>query len=112
MKRIGLTTIGRRSGQARTVSLYAFPDGDRLLIVGSRGGSAHDPAWVRNLRDEPRATLRSGRDERQVRAREADGPERERLWLIVSRAFPLYATFQRRTNRRIPIFVLEPVSDP
>lgn len=105
---ITLTTTGRRSGQARTVTLYAFEDGERVVVVGSRGGSPRHPAWVHNLRAEPRATLHRGRGEVVVRASEATGAERERLWHLVTAAFPLYATYQRRTQRTIPLFILEP----
>ena len=104
---VRLSTTGRRSGEARAVPLYAFDDGERLVIVGSRGGSAKDPTWAGNLRAEPRATLAVGIDERRVRAIEVDGPERDRLWDLVCVQFPLYATYQRRTARRIPLFALE-----
>jgi len=104
-----LTTTGRSSGQQRTVTLYAWPDDDRLVIVGSKGGAAHDPAWVLNLRADPRATVTTGKTERDVRAREAHGLERERLWELVTDAFPMYRSYQRKTERVIPLFVLEPV---
>lgn len=91
------------------MTLYAWGDGDRLVIVGSWGGAATDPHWVRNLRAEPRATVKQGRDVCEVRAEEVDGTERERLWKLVTEAFPLYATYQRKTNRVIPLFVLETV---
>lgn len=103
-----LTTTGRRSGQAREVPLYAWPDGDRLVIVGSKGGAATDPAWAHNLRAAPMATVKVGRELRSVRAVEVSGEERDRLWELVCAAFPLYATYQRRTKRTIPLFVLEP----
>jgi deazaflavin-dependent oxidoreductase (nitroreductase family) len=105
---VRLTTTGRHTGKARTVTLYAFetPDG-ALVITGSRGGKAHDPRWALNLRDEPKATIKVGRDERSVVAREASGRERKRLWVLVTKQFPLYETYQRRTERRIPLFVLE-----
>ena len=106
---VTLTTTGRRSGEPRTVPLYAWEDGDRLVIVGSWGGSANDPAWVRNLRADPRATIRKGRDALGVRAHEVDAAERERLWALVVDAFPLYASYQRKTDRIIPLFVLETV---
>ena len=111
---VRLTTIGRMTGQHREIPLYAFEDGDRLVVVGSRGGAAKDPAWVGNLRPEPRATVRVGRDEREVRAREVglDDDDRARLWELVCAAFPMYATFQRRTKRTIPLFVLERVTSP
>jgi F420H(2)-dependent quinone reductase len=105
---VKLTTRGRRSGRPRQVTLYAFPDGDRMVVVGSRGGAAHDPAWALNLRADPRARLQRGRRVDAVRASEAEGAERERLWRLVCVAFPLYASYQRRTRRRLPVFVLEP----
>ena len=110
-RQVRVTTTGRRSGDARAVTLYAFDDGERLVIVGSRGGAARDPAWAANLRDEPNAMVKVGREERAVRATEVNGPERDRLWELVCADFPLYATYQRRTKRVIPLFVLEPVGD-
>lgn len=88
--------------------LFAFDDRDRLIIVGSRGGSAKDPAWAGNLRADPRATVNRADEEWAVRAYEVAGEERDRLWLLVSREFPLYESYRRRTSRLIPIFVLEP----
>jgi deazaflavin-dependent oxidoreductase (nitroreductase family) len=105
-----LTTVGRRSGERRTVTLYGWPDDDDIVLVGSLGGAARDPAWVHNLRAEPRAVVRIGREERDVVAREVDGEKRERLWAMVCEAFPLYATYQKRTSRLIPLFVLETVA--
>lgn len=91
------------------MTLYAWPDGDRLVLVGSSGGGDIDPAWVGNLRADPRATLQRGRRKsvEAVVAHEVDGPERERLWALVCEAFPWYTTYQRKTTRRIPLFVLE-----
>ena len=108
---ITLTTTGRRSGEPRTLPLYAWPDGDRLVIVGSKGGAATHPAWVHNLRAEPRVTVKKGRDTQEYRATEVEdeGEERDRLWTLVTEAFPLYAGYQRKTQRLIPLFVLEPV---
>jgi F420H(2)-dependent quinone reductase len=106
---VKLTTTGRRTGKPREVPLYAFEDGDRLVIVGSRGGASKDPDWVGNLRAEPRARIRNGRDEHEMRAVEVVGPERDRLWMLVTEAFPLYATYQRKTERVIRLFVLEKI---
>jgi deazaflavin-dependent oxidoreductase (nitroreductase family) len=105
---VRLTTTGPRTGARRTVTLYAFetPDGS-LVITGSRGGKAHDPRWALNLREHAEATVTVGREERPVLAREVTGAERERLWALVTREFPLYETYQRRTRRVIPLFVLE-----
>lgn len=106
--KITLTTTGRRTGMAREVPLYAFEDGNRLVIVGSLGGADHDPAWAGNLRVQPRAKVNVGRGTRPVRATEVGAEDRDRLWKLVCSEFPLYATYQRRTKRTIPLFVLEP----
>ena len=105
---VRLTTTGRHSGEPRTVTLYAFetPEG-AIVITGSWGGKAQDPAWVHNLRANQEATVKVGREERSVVAREVAGKEREKLWALVTREFPLYETYQRRTKRLIPLFVLE-----
>ncbi|HUP54214.1 MAG TPA: nitroreductase/quinone reductase family protein [Methylomirabilota bacterium] len=107
--KVTLTTTGRRSGESRSLPLYAWPDADRLVIVGSKGGAARDPAWVHNLRATPRATVKQGRETQEYRATEVDGTERERLWTLVTEAFPMYAGYQRKTKRLIPLFILDPV---
>lgn len=106
--KVVLTTTGRRTGQARSVPLYAFADGERLVVVGSRGGSSQDPSWAWNLRANPLATVKHGIEVREVLASEVEGDERDRLWTLVTAEFPLYATYQRRTTRTIPLFVLGP----
>ena len=105
---IQLTTRGARSGHFRTIELYAWPDADRLVIVGSSGGSVRHPAWVHNLRADPRATVQRGDHSTEMTAREVTDPdERARLWPFVVERFPLYGSYQRRTERLIPLFVLE-----
>jgi deazaflavin-dependent oxidoreductase (nitroreductase family) len=108
VRRIALTTTGRKSGKARTATLYAFEDGPDLVVVGSLGGAAKDPNWAVNLRAQPAASIREGRSERPVRAREVGGEERDRLWELVCAGFPLYRSYQRKTSRLIPLFRLEP----
>ena len=105
-----LTTTGKRSGQARSVPLYAWPDGENLVIVGSWAGRPKNPAWVENLPVEPRATIRVAKEDHDVQAREVKVPseERDRLWKLVTEAFRYYETYQRKTDRVIPLFVLEP----
>ena len=106
---IRLTTTGAKSGARRTATLYAWEDGEALVIVGSRGGAARNPAWVHNLRGEPRASVSAGKRTWDVDAREVTGSrERDRLWAMVVDRFPLYATYQRRTKRQIPLFKLIP----
>lgn len=108
---VNLTTTGRRSGEQRTIKLYAWPDGDtdRFVLVGSSAGDPVDPAWVHNLRTDPRCTLRFGKTDRPGRVAEIEpGPERDRLWTLVCDAFRYYRTYQRKTERLIPLFVFEP----
>jgi len=106
---ITLTTAGRKTGKPHRVTLYAYPDDDRLVVVGSYGGHPTDPDWAANLRKTPLASVRRGGEEIEYRVEEVDGPERDRLWKLVIDAFPLYGTYQGRTERVIPLFVLEPV---
>ena len=109
---IMLSTTGRRSGVPQEVTLNAIPDGDALVVTGSKGGAANDPAWALNLRADPMARIRRGRQESDVRARETSGDERARLWRLVCQEFPIYEAYQRRTTRLFPIFILEPLPDP
>lgn len=102
-----LTVTGRRTGDPRSVELYAFPDGERFVVVGSRGGSRRDPLWADNLRADPRATIAFNGRVQRVRANEVSGPERERLWALVSEIYPTYLYYQGKTKRTIPIFVLD-----
>jgi deazaflavin-dependent oxidoreductase (nitroreductase family) len=108
-----LTTTGRKSAQPRSVPLYAWPDGENFVIVGSWAGRPKNPAWVENLRAEPNVTIRIGKEDRLVRAREVKvpSPERDRLWKLVTEAFRYYETYQRKTDRVIPLFVLVPVEN-
>ena len=104
-----LTTVGRKSGQARTLPLACYPDGDALVVVASNNGQDHDPAWWLNLQHDPLATVRFGREERRVRAELAGGAERERLWPWLVEQNPQYAGYARKTAREIPVVVLRPV---
>ncbi|MEO6059423.1 MAG: nitroreductase/quinone reductase family protein [Candidatus Limnocylindria bacterium] len=102
-----LTTTGRRSGRARTAALWAYPDGDRLVVVGSNGGSHRMPAWVLNLRSDPAAVAQVRRERRPVLAREAAGDEYARLWELVNAAYPGYEAYLAWADRTIPLVVLE-----
>jgi deazaflavin-dependent oxidoreductase (nitroreductase family) len=107
---IQLATTGARSGERRSATLYAWEDGERHVIVGSRGGSARHPAWVHNLRAHPRASVTAGKRTWDVETTEVpEGAERDRLWNMVVGRFPLYGAYQRRTQRLIPLFVLTPI---
>ncbi|HEX7171500.1 MAG TPA: nitroreductase/quinone reductase family protein [Candidatus Limnocylindria bacterium] len=107
LPQVSLVTTGARSGIPRTVTLYAWEDGESLVVVGSKGGAARNPGWVHNLRAHPRASVRTGSRSSEVDAAEVpEGPERDRIWRLVAERFPLYETYQRRTSRLIPLFVL------
>ncbi len=110
---IVLTTTGARSGERRSATLYAWEDGDALVIVGSMGGAPHHPAWVHNLRAEPQAKVAVAKETIRVTAREiVDVDERARLWRLVVDRFKLYETYQRKTDRQIPLFVLDRTVGP
>lgn len=101
-----LTTTGRRTGRERTVALTTMRDGPAIVLVGSFGGSDLPPAWLLNLRADPRATVQLGPVRRSVVAREATDPEHDRLWPVVVGTHAGYARYQARTTRRIPIVLL------
>jgi F420H(2)-dependent quinone reductase len=103
-----VTMTGRKSGKVRQVPLFAFADGDRYIVIGSNGGDDREPAWVGNLRAEPAATLRVGRRTWGIRAHEAQGEERARLWSLAAAAYPGYETYRAMTDRPIPVVVLAP----
>jgi deazaflavin-dependent oxidoreductase (nitroreductase family) len=103
-----LTTTGRKSGQARTVGLYYFRDGGNLVVIASNGGEDYDPAWWLNLQSNSHATVQIGSRTAHVRAEEATGDERDRLWSMVKRADPQYATYEKLSKRTIPVVVLRP----
>ena len=109
---VELTTIGRKSGQPRTVLLTSpVQEGNTLVVVASRGGDDTHPAWFLNLRDNPSvqvATDSSGT--RPMHARIADADERARLWPLVIKDHANYAGYQTKTAREIPLVLLEPVS--
>jgi deazaflavin-dependent oxidoreductase (nitroreductase family) len=106
---VTVRTLGAKTGEARSATLYAWEDGDRLVLVGSRGGASRHPAWVHNLREHPEAVVVRGRSERRYRASESEGAERDRLWRLAVARFPLYARYAERTERMIPVFLLEPL---
>ena len=104
-------SVGRKSGRRRTHPLLCTEDGDNLVVVASKGGVDRHPAWYHNLMANPVTKANWYGDVRRVRAREAEGAERERLWKQMVDVYPTYAGYQRRTERRIPVVVLEPVAD-
>jgi len=105
-----LTTIGRKSGQPRSVMLTSpISDGDSMIIVASRGGDDTHPAWFLNLRDNPDVEVTTqGAPSRKMTARVATTEERTRLWPLITKDHTNYAGYQRKTAREIPLVYLTP----
>jgi F420H(2)-dependent quinone reductase len=103
-----LDHVGAKSGAHRTSPLVYARDGDDLVIVASKGGYAKHPAWFHNLRAHPDTTVQVGSDKRAVHARVATAQEREHLWSLALKTYSGYAGYQERTDREIPLVVLEP----
>jgi deazaflavin-dependent oxidoreductase (nitroreductase family) len=99
---------GARTGRRRTTPLVYVRDGDDVVIVASKGGHPRDPAWLGNLRAHPDAEIQVGRQRRPVRARLATPAERDRLWPKALATYPGYRGYQDRTDRQIPLVILEP----
>ncbi len=107
-----LETIGAKSGQPRSTPLMYLRDGERFVLIGSRGGNPRHPAWVHNLRKTPRATVLAEGRRHRVTAHEAEGEERTRLWAQALEVYLGYDVYQERAGqRRIPVVVLTPVAD-
>ncbi|MDQ1426317.1 MAG: hypothetical protein QOD72_3815 [Acidimicrobiaceae bacterium] len=102
-----LTTKGRKTGEDRTAPLIYARDGDRYVIVASQGGAPEDPGWYRNLSKTPEVELQVKDAVFPARARTAEGEERERLWRKANEVWPHYDEYARRTEREIPVVVLE-----
>jgi deazaflavin-dependent oxidoreductase (nitroreductase family) len=103
-----LTTKGRKSGLERCVPLPYFRDGERFLVVASFGGNVANPAWVANILSDPDVEVQRGGRRWRTRARVAQGEERARLWNSITYEFPRYAAYQLKTEREIPVIVLDP----
>lgn len=103
-----LTVRGRRSGQPRTVALFAFEDGKGWVVIASRGGSGRVPAWANNLAASPNATIQVGRRTAPAVARELSGAEYEAAFELGATAYPGYRLYRRTARHHIPIFRLEP----
>ncbi len=100
---------GRRTGARRLVPLMRVEHGGTYALVGSQGGAPTDPQWVGNLRAHPTVDLQDGASTTTRRAREVHGVERDQWWDRCVAAFPPYAEYQTKTERVIPVFVLEAV---
>lgn len=102
-----LTTTGRKSGEERTTPLIYAPVGDAYAIVASKGGSDEPPAWYLNLAANPEVEVQVLGDRFKARARTADAEEKAEIWPTMVSEWPAYDEYQARTERQIPVVVLE-----
>jgi proline iminopeptidase len=105
-----LTTTGRKSGNPTTAPLIFGLDGDNPVIVASKGGAPDHPGWYKNLAKNRDVEVQIKGDVFRARARDAEGEERERLWEMMLGHWPPYAEYQTKTDRQIPVVVLERTS--
>jgi deazaflavin-dependent oxidoreductase (nitroreductase family) len=103
-----VTTIGRRSGRRRTVALLYLMDGEDVVLVASKGGMSHSPAWYHNMMAAPDVDVEIGSATRPMRARRASDAEKAALWPRLVAMYPDYDDYQRRTTRSIPVVILSP----
>lgn len=104
-----LTTRGAKTGAVRKSPVIRVEDGGTYLAVASLGGAPNNPSWYHNLRANPQVQVQDGPQVGEYTARLAEGDERARWWDFAVSTFPQYAEYQTKTDRVIPVFVLEPV---
>ena len=102
-----LTTTGRRSGEQRTTPLIYGRSGEEYLLVASRGGAPEPPAWYRNLTADPHVRVQVKADKFDARARVATPEEKPALWSTMTAIWPAYDEYQSKTDREIPVVVIE-----
>jgi deazaflavin-dependent oxidoreductase (nitroreductase family) len=102
-----VTNTGAKTGAVRKTPLMKVEQDGVYLAVGSKGGAPQNPVWVYNLRKNPQVVVQDGPQTWEMTAREISGDERARWWDIAVAAFPNYADYQKKTERLIPVFVLE-----
>jgi len=105
-----LTTKGAKSGKERVNPVTYTRDGDRIVIVASKSGAPSNPAWYHNLVTNPITTIELGAGKLKVRATEVKGAERDRLYAVHAAVLPQFSDYEKKTSRKIPVFVLEPVA--
>ncbi len=103
-----LTTRGHRSGKLRRTPLVYGQDGDRFVIIASRGGNDAHPAWFLNVQAEPEVEIQVLAEHHTLRARIAEGDERTAIWKMMIDVFADFADYQKKTSRKIPVVMLEP----
>lgn len=107
-----LTTVGRRTGKKRTTPLLYVREEENngninWALVASNGGRSQDPSWWANLQRNPNAEIQIKGEKRGVRARKASDDEKTRLWPILTKMYPSYNDYQKKTTRNIPVVILE-----
>jgi deazaflavin-dependent oxidoreductase (nitroreductase family) len=107
-----LTTTGARTGKRTTTPVGFGVDGDRVYVVGSKGGGPAHPAWFHNLRANPSVTVELGRQSYPARAVITEGAERDRLYRLIADQVPAFAEYEKSTDRTFPVVVLEGVPVP
>ncbi|WP_285564085.1 nitroreductase family deazaflavin-dependent oxidoreductase [Streptomyces sp. NBC_01463] len=109
---IVLTTLGARSGKIRKTPLMRVEHNGSYAVVASQGGAPKHPVWYHNLTADPRAELQDGPVRQDMTAREVTGDEKAQWWERAVAAYPDYADYQKKTDRQIPVLVLEPADTP
>ena len=104
-----LHTTGAKTGRSRVKPLVYRRDGDRLVVFGTKGGSPTHPEWFYNVRANPRVTVEVGSDRFEADARVALPDERDRIWQLQTQDVPVFADYQKKTEREIPVVILERV---
>jgi len=108
---IVLTSVGARTGALRKTALMRVEHDGDYVVVASKGGAATNPVWVYNLRANSHVELQDGPTRLDYQAREVSGSEKAEWWARALKVWPDYAGYQKRTERQIPVFVLEPMKD-
>jgi deazaflavin-dependent oxidoreductase (nitroreductase family) len=103
-----ITHTGAKTRTKRTNPVAYFTDGDRYVIVASKGGAPTNPDWYHNLLANPRATIELGNMQLKVTAKKADPAERVRLWTMVKQKNPAFKEYEKKTSRTIPLVILTP----
>jgi deazaflavin-dependent oxidoreductase (nitroreductase family) len=105
-----LTTVGAKSGKLRKTPLMRVEHDGTYAVVASLGGAPRHPVWYHNIVADPHVALQDGPEPRDMTAREVTGDEKAQWWERADEAWPDYASYQKKTDRQIPVFLLEPLT--
>jgi F420H(2)-dependent quinone reductase len=104
-----LTTIGRKSGERRTAPVLYLADGDRFVVVASKGGFSKHPLWYKNLESNPNVEVELGSERQKMTAKRASDAEKRVLWPKLVTMYRDFDDYQARTEREIPVVILSPL---